>query len=71
MAELVVYEEPTCTTCRKLFTLLAERGIDADRVDYHVTGLTQAEIRELLAEAGAGPRDVLRSEPAYAEHVAG
>jgi arsenate reductase-like glutaredoxin family protein len=25
MATLVVYEKPTCTTCRKLRTLLAER----------------------------------------------
>jgi arsenate reductase (glutaredoxin) len=72
MAELIVYEKPTCTTCRKLFALLAERGIDAERVDYHVTGLTEAEIRDLLAKAGAGPRDVLRArEPAYADHVAG
>jgi arsenate reductase (glutaredoxin) len=72
MAELTVYEKPTCTTCRRLFDLLAERGIDADRVDYHVTGLTEPEIRDLLAKAAAGPRDVLRTrEPTYAEHVAG
>ena len=72
MAELTVYEKPTCTTCRALFELLAERGIEADRIDYHVTGLTEPEIRDLLAKAGAGPRDILRArEPAYAEHVAG
>jgi arsenate reductase len=72
MAELIVYEKPTCTTCRKLSALLEERGIDAERVDYHVTGLTEAEIRDLLGKAGAGPRDVLRTrEPAHAEHVAG
>ena len=63
-----MYEKPTCTTCRKLSALLAERGIEPERVDYHVTGLTEAEIRDLLAKAGASPRDVLRSrEPAYAE----
>jgi arsenate reductase len=72
MADLIVYEKPTCTTCRKLSALLAERGIDAERVDYHVTGLTEAEIRDLLDKAQTGPRDVLRArEPAYAEHVAG
>jgi arsenate reductase len=72
MADLVVYEKPTCTTCRKLFALLAERGIDAERIDYHVTGLSEAEIRGLLAKAGVGPRDILRArEPAYAELVAG
>lgn len=35
MADLVVYEKPTCTTCRKLSLLLAERGIEPERVDYH------------------------------------
>ncbi len=72
MADLVVYEKPTCTTCRKLSLLLAERGIEPERVDYHVTGLTEAEIRDLLAKADARPRDLLRArEPAYAERVAG
>ncbi|MEA2227854.1 MAG: hypothetical protein QOF04_1484 [Solirubrobacteraceae bacterium] len=67
-----MYEKPTCTTCRRLSELLAERAIDVERVDYHVTGLTEGEIRDLLAKAGVGPRDVLRTrEPAHAEHVAG
>jgi hypothetical protein len=28
MADLVVYEKPTWTTCRKLSLLLAERGLE-------------------------------------------
>jgi arsenate reductase (glutaredoxin) len=65
---LTVYEKPTCTTCRKLAALLQERGIDFESVQYHVTGLTEAEIRDLLAKANAGPRDVLRTrEPLVAE----
>jgi arsenate reductase len=68
MPDLTVYEKPTCTTCRNLSALLAERGIEPERVNYHVTGLTEAEIRDLLGKAGASPRDVLRTrEPAYAE----
>ena len=68
MAELTVYEKPTCTTCRKLFDLLTERGIDADRIDYHVSGLTEEEIRELVRKTGVGPHDLLRRrEPVYAE----
>lgn len=68
MAELTIYEKPTCTTCRKLNALLAERGIDAERIDYHVTGLTEDEIRELVRKAGVGPRELLRTrEPVYKE----
>ena len=58
--QVTVYNVSTCTTCRKLAKLLEEKGVDFDRVEYHVTGLQEAEIRELLAKAGLGPRDVLR-----------
>ena len=72
MPPLTVYEKPTCTTCRTLATLLQERGIDFDSVEYHVTGLSEDEIRELLRKLDVGPRDVLRArEPAYAQLVAG
>jgi arsenate reductase len=57
---LTVYEKPTCTTCRKLRTLLNERGIDFQSVEYHVTGLTEPELRGLLASMQCSPREVLR-----------
>jgi arsenate reductase (glutaredoxin) len=57
---LTVYEKPTCTTCRNLFNLLAERGIDFARVNYIVDPLSASEIRELLAKANLRPRDVVR-----------
>jgi arsenate reductase len=68
MAPLTVYEKPTCTTCRNLFALLTERGIDFDTVEYHVTGLSEEELRGLLDKLGARPHDVLRMrEPGAAE----
>ena len=59
---ITVYEKPTCTTCRNLFTLLTERGIDFDRVDYILDPLSASQIRELLAKAGLRPREVVRME---------
>ena len=50
MAELTVYEKRTCTTCKNLGVLLEERGIDFDRVDFHVEPLS--------AELGLGDREV-------------
>lgn len=68
MAELTVYEKRTCTTCRKLAALLAERGVDFDRVEYHVEGLPEEKLRELLRKGGMRPADVLRRrEPKVAE----
>jgi arsenate reductase (glutaredoxin) len=68
MSGLTVYEKPTCTTCRNLFALLTERGVDFERVNYHVDPLPEAKIRELVAKAGVSPRAVLRTtEPIYDE----
>ena len=65
---LRVYEKPTCTTCRKLKALLAERGISFESIDYHQTGLGELELRHLLEKMGVGPREILRSsEPLVKE----
>ena len=60
MSDLTIYEKRTCSTCRSLSALLDEHGVEADRVQYHVEGIDEATIRELLAKAGIGPRDALR-----------
>jgi arsenate reductase (glutaredoxin) len=71
-AVLTVYEKPTCTTCRKLAQLLTDRGVDFERVDFHIEPLPEERIRELLAKAGLRPRDALRTrEPVYAELALG
>jgi arsenate reductase (glutaredoxin) len=68
MDRLTVYEKPTCSTCRSLVAMLEERGIGFDTVDYHVEGLSEPRLRELLAKAGLSARDVLRvKEPLVAE----
>ena len=64
---LTVYEKPTCSTCRRLFELLTERGVDFERVDYHVEPLPAEKIRSLLKKAGMTPAEALRTkEPIYA-----
>jgi arsenate reductase len=66
--DLKIYEVPTCSTCQRLSQLMADRGVEYEAVDYHRVGLTEDEIRDLLAKADAGPRDFLRTrEPLVAE----
>jgi arsenate reductase len=68
VAELTVYEKRTCTTCKNLALLLDERGIDFERVDYHVEPLTEDEIRELVRKTGRPARELFRArEPVYTE----
>lgn len=65
---LIVYEKPTCTTCRSLAKLLREEGIDYEAVEYHVLGLTEAEVRDLLSKAGITAAEALRMrEPSAKE----
>ena len=69
---LTVYEKPTCSTCRRLFDLLTERGVDFDRVDYHVEPLPREKIESLLAKADLRPAEALRTkEPIYASLALG
>jgi arsenate reductase len=68
MAELTVYEKRTCTTCKNLAVLLEERGVDFDRVDYHVEPLAEDEIRDLVRKTGHPARELFRArEPVYSE----
>jgi arsenate reductase (glutaredoxin) len=67
---IVVYEQRTCTTCRKLAELLAERGVDFDRVEYQVEGLDEPEIRDLLTKTGGSAADLLRTREQGARELA-
>lgn len=67
---IVVYEKRTCTTCRKLAALLAERGVDFERVEFHVEGLDEPEIRGLLAKTGVPAADLLRLREPGARELA-
>ena len=64
----MVYEKRACTTCRNLAVLLEERGIDFDRVDFHVDPLSADEIRELVRKTGRPAQELFRArEPVYTE----
>jgi len=66
---IAVYEKPACTTCKNLARLLTDRGIEFDSVEYIVDGLTEPEVRDLLAKAGIGAADALRMREAGAKEL--
>jgi arsenate reductase len=68
LADVTVYEKRTCTTCRKLAALLEAKGIEFDRVDFHVEPLGADELRALVAKTGGPARELFRArEPVFAE----
>ncbi|HUL43854.1 MAG TPA: arsenate reductase family protein [Bacteroidota bacterium] len=64
--KITIYQKPTCSTCRKVYGLLVESGIDTESVNYYVTPLSRKKLRELLRKMGISPRELLRKkEPLY------
>ena len=64
MSQITVYEKPTCTKCRQLAKLLTERGVDFEKVNFHLDPLSAAQIAGLLRMAGLRPREALRTNEA-------
>ena len=68
---ITVYEKTSCSNCQRLARILSERGIDFDRVDYHLEPLPAGRIAELLAKANITPRTALRDKEPGAEALVG
>ena len=63
---IVIYQKPTCTTCRQVFEALKESGVDVESVDYYLDPIPKAKLVELLAKLRMSPRELLRTnEPIY------
>lgn len=61
MEKIIVYEKPTCTTCKKTVALLEEKGISFEKINYYIKPLTAAKIRELLDLTGISANELLRN----------
>jgi arsenate reductase len=63
---IVIYQKPTCTTCRQVYAALKESGVDFEAVDYYTDPIPKAKLKELLRKMGLSPRELLRTkEPIY------
>jgi len=63
---IVIYQKPTCTTCRQVYAALKESGVDVESVDYYLDPIPKAKLEELLGKLRMLPRELLRTkEPIY------
>ena len=69
MGEATFYSNPACSKCRTVSGILAERGVEADVVEYLQAPPDRAALERLLRLLGTDdPGAILRrDEPAYAE----
>lgn len=62
MADITIYQKPTCSTCRQAVQLLKESGKPFTAVNYYEKPFTKAQFRDLLKRAGLSVKDVLRTK---------
>ena len=62
MADVTIYQKPTCSTCRQAVQLLQESGKPFTTVNYYEKPFTKAQLKNLLKKAGLSPKDILRTK---------
>jgi len=61
---IVIYQKPTCTTCRQVHAMLKDSGVDFNAVDYYVNPIPKPRLLELLKKMQIAPRQLLRTKEA-------
>jgi arsenate reductase len=59
---IVIFHNPACGTSRNVVAMVREAGHEPTVVEYLKAGWARGQLTELLAEAGATPRDWLRAK---------
>jgi len=67
-----IYYNPRCSKCRQTLSLLQERGIDTNVIEYLQTPPSAAELDRILTLLGMEPDALMRKgEAEYQEHFSG
>jgi arsenate reductase len=62
MADIIIYQKPTCTTCRQAVQLLKDSGKPFTAVNYYDKPFTKSQLKDLLKKAGLSAKEVLRTK---------
>ena len=59
---ITVYQKPTCTTCRQVYTALKEAGVDFNTVNYYVDPISKTQLKDLLKKMGLPAEELIRKK---------
>ncbi len=62
MSKLTIYQKPTCTTCRQVYAVLKESGVDFDSVNYYLEPLSKSKLKELVKKMGIPAAGLFRTK---------
>ena len=66
---VTVFHNPACGTSRNVVAAVKEAGYEPKVVEYLKTGWKKDQLKDLLAQMQASPRDILRTKGAPAEEL--
>ena len=59
---IIIYQKPTCSTCREVVKLVAASGQPYRAINYYEQPFTKEQLKTLLKNAGLRPKDLLRTK---------
>jgi arsenate reductase len=62
MSEIVIYQKPTCSTCRMVIKLVEESGLPFTAINYYEKPFSKSKLKGLLKKAGLKSSDVIRKK---------
>jgi arsenate reductase len=62
MADITIYQKPTCTICKELYQILKEANVDFDAVDYFTDPIPKAKLKELIQKLGLPVEELIRKK---------
>jgi len=60
--KITIYQKPTCTTCRQVYSALKESGVDFESVNYYLEPIPKTRLKELFKKMGIPARELLRAK---------
>lgn len=62
MDEIIIYQKPTCSTCRNVIKLVEASGRPFTAINYYEKPFSKSTLKVLLQKAGLKASDVIRTK---------
>jgi len=62
MADITIYQKPTCTTCKEVYQILKEANADFDAIDYFTDPIPKTKLKELIQKLGLPIEELIRKK---------
>lgn len=69
MSDITIYHNPKCGTSRNTLAMIEAAGYAPTVVEYVKVGWTRPLLDQILAQMGAGPREIMRTKGTPAEEL--